>query len=136
MEGNSGKEYSQPVQSRTKKKYKETGLYDTKTFMYADTKLQNRVYSFRSSRERTASMTARGLSSVPVQKLITKYSRNLSAEDIRGSVDAFEKSSTRRRSSCSRADSQQVMSRMVQRKSFATAFQNAKIKEAGYQTGK
>ena len=66
--------------------------YQAKSIHVCPTSWHSRPYSFRSSRERTVSMTAPELSSVPVQKVITQVFSNLSAEDIRGSVDAFEKS--------------------------------------------
>ena len=44
--------------------------------------------------------------------VVTKVFKNLSGNDIRESVDAFEKLSVMHRSSCSRVDSPQEMSRM------------------------
>ena len=63
--------------------------------------------------------------------VITKVFKNLTAEDIRESVDEFRESyQIRHRSSCSRVDSPQVMSRMVLQNSLQQHSSNAKIKEA------
>ena len=63
--------------------------------MYARIKLQNQRYLSRYSREQTVSTTAQRHLSVQVQRLDVKVFRNLTAEDIRDSVDTFDKSHQR-----------------------------------------
>ena len=63
-------------------------------------------------------------------KVVTKVFKNMTAEDIRESVEVFEKSINDAQIIMFPVDSPQVMNRTEVRNSFATAFQNAKIKEA------
>ena len=61
-------------------------------FMYANTRLQSPLYLFRYSPEPTANTTAQRHLSVQVHMWMTRVFSNLTAEDIRESVDEFEKS--------------------------------------------
>ena len=61
---------------------------------------------------------------------IVKVFKNLTAEDIRDSVDEFERQSTNLRLSCSLVDSQAGDEPEGSAKFFATAFRNAKMTEA------
>ena len=63
-----------------------------KTFMYANTKLQNRVYLFRYSREQTANTTAHVLLRRAGAEVDVKVFKNLTAEDIHDSVELFAES--------------------------------------------
>ncbi len=105
--------------------------YQAKTSTYAaNTRWHSRLYLFRYSLERTVSMTVRELLRVRGAKVVTQVFSNLTAEDIRDSVDAFEKAIDQAQIIMFPVDSALVMNRMVSAKFFATAFQNAKIKEA------
>ena len=88
------------------------------------------VYLFLYSREQTASMTAHVHLSVQVQRWMYKVFKNLTAEDIRDSVEHFEKAIDQAQiimfpGGFSAGDEPDGSAKF-----FATAFQNAKIKEA------
>ncbi len=108
----------------------DTGLFDTKKYISANTRSLSRLYLFRYSLEQTVSMTVREPLREQEQKTIVKVFRNMSASDIVDSVDVFEKAI---------AQSQMIMfpggfsagdEPDGSAKFFATAFQNAKMKEA------
>ena len=105
-------------QQQTKTELLQTAAIRQRASTYAPTSWHSRPYSFRSSRERTVSMTAPELSSVPVQKLSLRYSATFPQKTSAVLSMPLKKPSTRRRSSCSLADSPQVMSRMDQQNSL------------------
>ena len=69
------KEYSRQLLVKTTKNRQKMTCIMQKTFMYANTKLQNRVYLSRYSLEQTANTTAHVLLNALVQWLTLKYSR-------------------------------------------------------------
>ncbi len=88
------------------------------------------MYLFRYSLEQTASMTVHVRLNEQVRKWIVKVFKNLTAEDIHDSVELFEKAIDQAQiimfpGGFSAGDEPDGSAKF-----FATAFQNAKIKEA------
>ena len=120
--------YSQPAQPRIKKKYRVTYTIQ-RMFMYAKTKSQNQPYSFRYSLEQTEYDSAKAFERAGANTIV-KVFKNLSAADIRDSVDEFVKAINQSQiimfpGGFSAGDEPEGSAKF-----FATAFRNAKMTEA------
>ena len=129
MEQKHWKRYSLPRQFWERSRWKADFIMQIR-YMYVSKRQQGLPCLFRYSRVQTVNMTAPGHLNEPVQRSITKVFRNLSAADIRESVDEFEKAISQAQiimfpGGFSAGDEPDGSAKF-----FATAFQNAKMKEA------